>query len=159
MSWGLLPRKPDMVIGRDYLRRWYILPRNRWLNIYLHHIRKSDDDRALHDHPWLNMLIVLSGGYYEVSSLPALPGSIPGYRWQWRPPGSVVFRKATSAHRLVLGGGVSRGCWRRERSCWTLFLTGPRIRNWGFYCPKGWIPWEKFVDQADPSQIGPGCGE
>ena len=35
----------------------------------LHHILRSDHDRALHDHPWPNASFVLSGGYWEV-----LPG-------------------------------------------------------------------------------------
>jgi len=33
-------RKPDFVIGRagaPYLERWWVIPRNRWFNIYLHH--------------------------------------------------------------------------------------------------------------------------
>jgi hypothetical protein len=32
----------------------------------LHHILRSDHDRALHDHPWPNASFVLSGGYWEV---------------------------------------------------------------------------------------------
>ena len=47
-----MTRAPDFVIGADYLRRWWVIPRNDSQNVYLHDIRKSDDDRALHDHPW-----------------------------------------------------------------------------------------------------------
>ena len=45
------PIKPK-VIGKNYLSRWHIIPRNRYFNIYLHKFVGSDDDRALHDHPW-----------------------------------------------------------------------------------------------------------
>lgn len=47
-------RPPDVVIGGDaspYMRRWWVIPRNRRFNVYLHHFLRSDDDRALHDHP------------------------------------------------------------------------------------------------------------
>jgi hypothetical protein len=66
-------RKPDFVIGdtdNPYLLRWYLTPwrdtykdipaaqRTRWQefvsrlpNVYLHCFMRSDDDRALHDHP------------------------------------------------------------------------------------------------------------
>ena len=35
-------------------------------NLYLHEFSRSDDDRALHDHPWLfNLSVLLSGTYVE----------------------------------------------------------------------------------------------
>jgi hypothetical protein len=48
-------RRPDFIIGgadNPYLLRWWIIPRNRWCNVYLHKILRDDDPRALHDHPW-----------------------------------------------------------------------------------------------------------
>src|SRR6185312_200421 len=63
-----LSRRPDIVIGGEdnpYLRRWWVIPRNRIFNIYLHHFMRSDDDRALHDHPWVNCSILISGEYDE----------------------------------------------------------------------------------------------
>jgi hypothetical protein len=44
-----MKRAPDQVIGgreRPYMLRWYLIPRNRFCNIYLHHFLRSDDDRA-----------------------------------------------------------------------------------------------------------------
>src|SRR3546814_20880058 len=61
-------RAPSFVIGGEdnpYLRRWYIIPRNRWFNVYLHEFLRDDDDRALHDHPWVNLSILLRGQYVE----------------------------------------------------------------------------------------------
>ena len=40
----------DLVVGGDadpYLRRWWLIPRNRIFNVYLHHFMRSDDDRVL----------------------------------------------------------------------------------------------------------------
>src|ERR1700761_649655 len=61
-------RRPDVLIGKagdTYMRRWWVIPRNRFFNIYLHNFLRSDDDRALHDHPWVNMSILLWGRYIE----------------------------------------------------------------------------------------------
>lgn len=61
-------RAPDFVIGgaeRPYLLRWFVIPRNKVFNVYLHQFLRSDDDRALHDHPWVNLSILLRGGYIE----------------------------------------------------------------------------------------------
>lgn len=139
-----LRRKPDFIVGDSYLLRWWVIPRNRWFNIYLHQFRRSDDDRALHDHPWWNCSIVLSGCYDEV-----MPQAT-----KRRKAGSVVFRHATARHRLelpVINGGQSY--------CWTLFITGPRVREWGFWCPQGFVHWKDFTSPADVGQIGRGCDQ
>jgi hypothetical protein len=146
-------RPPDFVIGspeNPYLLRWWIIPRNRWFNIYLHQIRRSDDDRALHDHPWWNISIVLKGGYEEVT--PCFLEGCKGTDTRWRGPGSVIFRRATAAHRLVIPARDGA-----QRFCWSLFITGRRVREWGFHCPHGWRDWRVFTAPADRGQIGRGC--
>jgi hypothetical protein len=142
-------RQPDVIIGPKndpYLRRWWVIPRNRFFNIYLHNIRHSDDDRALHDHPWWNLSVILSGGYCEIT-----PNAL-----HWRKRGSITFRKAEAAHRIAMDKTQQQG---GDKPCWTIFITGPVIREWGFHCPNGWIPWRKFVDDRDSGLIGRGCGE
>lgn len=145
-------REPDVVIGgRDdpYLLRWWVLPRNRFFNVYLHNFCRSDDDRALHDHPWFNASILLAGEYVEhtisAGGIHHRTTRVAGQRSGWclRPSGKL-------AHRVEL----------RHGHCWTLFITGPVYRAWGFHCPKaGWVPWQTFTAAHDPGQIGPGCGE
>lgn len=145
-------RPPDFLIGNPdapTVRRWWVIPRNRWFNIYLHNILRDDDDRALHDHPWLNCSIVLEGGYLEFS----LDG-----RPTFRPPGSIIFRMPTTAHRLVLLREYAVANIA-TRPAWTLFITGPRIREWGFYCPQGWKLWSDFVKKGSTGEVGPGCGD
>lgn len=139
-------RAPDVEIGGrsdPYMQRWHVIPRNRFFNIYFHRVLRSDDPRALHDHPWASLSVVLTGGYTEViekdgSHLAVL-----------RRTGDVTFRRASAAHRLcdpLIG-------------TFTLFVTGPRIRNWGFYCPQGWRRWQDFCDPKDHTKPGRGCGE
>lgn len=149
-------RAPDFVIGKPgspYIRRWWVIPRNRFFNIYLHEVLRDDDDRALHDHPWANCSIVLRGGYYEVT---------PRGRF-WRNPGSVTFRRPRAAHRLELlrAGDGPANLLKTDHSVssWSLFITGPRVRVWGFHCPKGWVPWFDFVAKGNAGEVGPGCGD
>lgn len=42
-------------------------------------------------------------------------------------------------------------------SAWTIFIMGPRLRTWGFHCPKGWVPWYKYVNKDNKGLVGPGC--
>lgn len=142
-------RVPDFVIGGaadPYLLRWWLIPRNRFFNVYLHKFLRDDDDRALHDHPWFWCSIILRGAYLEHSTA---AGGVRKVRGLTR--GSVRVHGPRFAHRLALVAGIP---------CWTLFVTGPRLRNWGFHCPeRGWVPWQQFTAQDDPGAIGPGCGE
>ncbi len=46
----------------------------------------------------------------------------------------------------------------RRETCWSLFITGRKVRTWGFWCPQGFVPWHEFVDQTDSGNIGRGCG-
>ncbi len=142
-------RDPDKIIGGStgdpYLLRWYLIPRNRWLNLYLHKFLRSDTDRALHDHPWHNCSIVLDGSYKEVT-----PEGV-----YLRVAHDVVFRKPTDLHRVELFFGG-------RAPVWTLFITGPMVQEWGFMCPKGKKHWKDFSDfytGGDGSNIGPGCDD
>lgn len=157
-----LRRPPDKIISPDgnlenpYMNRWHIIPRNRWFNIYLHEILQPDDERALHDHPWWNLSIVLRGGYLE--HLKARPGDIHQEYAIWRSPGSLVLRRASTAHRLSLARR-----WDHSKGkyswlpCWSLFITGPVIRIWGFHCPQGWVEYSKFLTVTSTSSTGKGC--
>jgi len=134
---------PDFIIGppdAPYLRRWWVVPRNRQSNVYLHEILKSDDDRALHDHPWANTSFLIEGSYTEITP----EGEFV------REAGSIVTREAAQAHRLVVADGAR---------VISLFTTGPTIREWGFHCPRGWRHWKDFVDSRDSGQIGRGCDQ
>lgn len=155
-------RPPDFVIGspeQPYMRRWWLIQRNRWLNIYLHHIMRSDDDRAHHDHPWMNLSIILQGRYIEHT----ISADGVEHRVE-RPAGTWKFRMPSASHRLELARDQSfwdelSGCPISDdlETCWTLFITGPRVREWGFHCPKGWRNWRLFCAPHNPGEVGRGC--
>lgn len=141
-------RNPDFIVGgieSPYLLRWHLIPRNRIFNIYLHKFLRSDDDRALHDHPWVNLSVLLRGRYLEHT---IAAGGI--HRRREYQAGAARFRwTGRLAHRIELHDGA----------CWTLFITGPRYRSWGFHCPEsGWVHWRDFTAPADAGQVGEGCG-
>lgn len=143
--WMTKGQDPFKIGGErnPYLCRWSIIPANRWLSIYLHQFLRSDDDRALHDHRGHNLSILLYGSYIEHT---IAAGGV--HRKTRREQGDVVFRRASSAHRIEIDRGP----------CWTLFVTGPTLRQWGFHCPNGWVHWKDFVNPNRIGEAGPGCG-
>lgn len=106
------------------LRRYFIL-RTKWLGIYVHELVADDYDRALHDHPWSFLSIILSGQYSEVTNQ-------PGAKHYHR--GSVKFRPAEYCHQL----------YAVYEPTWTLVIRGRRRREWGFITPKGWMRWDTY---------------
>lgn len=119
------------VIGgveNPLLIRWVLIRFKPW-GIYLHKLCRSDYDRALHDHPWPFVSIVIKGGYWEVHDQTMNRRET---RF-WRGRGEVMLRPAEWRHRVVLGG----------RPAWTVVVVGRRFRRWGFYLPEGWCWWRK----------------
>lgn len=137
-------RPPDFIIGDDpadpYLRRWWCIPRNSIFNVYLHEFLKDDDDRALHDHPFWSVSLTLNGDLREVYLRRGRE-----IRREVR-TGDVIVRSGRFAHRMIV-----------PRPSWTLFVTGPRYREWGFLCESGWRHWKQFTARENKGAIGRGC--
>ncbi len=129
-------RKADELIGDAYMSRWHIRRKPGHHNLYLHRYSGSDDDRALHDHPWRSVGIVLWGHVREITP--------SGEKRLW--PLLPKYRSAKYAHRLHL----------KSRFAFTLFFTFPKEREWGFLCPNGWVHWKKFTDSSGQN-TGAGC--
>jgi hypothetical protein len=73
----------------------------------------SDDQRNFHDHPWSFYTLVLKGGYTDVNP----EGE------ERMTAGKLVFREAEHKHTVMVDKG----------GCWSLLLTGPEKRRWGFW--------------------------
>lgn len=140
--------------GQLYLRRYYVYRGKRRPHVYIHHILLSDDDRALHCHPWAFKSFMFWGSYVEVmpsSQLShyeavAVVRRGQGHLFPDEVHGEVIHRKfsapcflrredPTEFHRLILEPG---------KSTWTMVFTGPRVREWGFMLKTGWVEWRKF---------------
>lgn len=150
MGWfrTLISGRPHFYIGgteRPYMLRWFLIPRNGWLNVYLHKFLRDDDDRALHDHPWTFLSIMIRGRYFEHTEAGTVERRAP----------SAALRHAEHRHRVELPKTL-RG---DPVPCWTIVITGRKWRTWGFWCPRGFVPWHEFVAPDDEGAIGRGCGE
>jgi hypothetical protein len=162
-------RKPDLTLTRDdgsvYLKRWWIIRRShcKWLqfNIFLHQFLGSDEDRALHDHPWPFISWIVKGEYYEETPGPDWDG-FRGTQKKLRKRWSLAYRPADWTHRVELlrdldpnrgmvydpNEGMVREWKVIEKPVWTVILTGPKARPWGFHCRGGWIHWKTFDKQG-----------
>lgn len=166
-------RQPDFTIGEPlnpYLRRWYLTPwsglyrdveRKTWWQrlvsmlpgVYVHQFLRSDDDRALHDHPWPWATLLVHGSYTEHR---IAAGGV--HHREVFDSGTLRAHWPSYAHRIELHAGP----------CVTLFFTGPRVgsrpsrlrgdRSWGFHCRDGWRDWREFTDPAtNGATVGRGC--
>jgi len=118
----------DRFENEPYLTRYYLFLKDRkWFpfNIFLHNFHKGDLD-DLHDHPWPYLTIILRGGYWEHT---------PRGRF-WRAPGHIRFSTPRSLHRIELEPNVST---------WTLFIPGPKIREWGFIRKGEWVESQQYL--------------
>lgn len=151
----------------DYMDRSWLIRQNADKSnicIRIHHVKRSDEDRALHCHPWWNVSWLLRGGYWEV---------VPGIYQAAREAG---FEGATAQllafHERIVnepGEHVSRSDrrelkklgvhWRGRgaivlrssralhrlvvpagRDAWSLFMMGGKSKEWGFQTrDRGWV--------------------
>lgn len=117
--------------GQPYLTRFYIsAPRTaedsdnempERFGIYLHHFHDGDKDPDFHNHPWRWALsLILSGVYYEER----IEGThITNYV---RRAGGFNLLTDKTFHRVDILEDYD------GTPIWTLFITGPRIKRWGF---------------------------
>ncbi len=119
----------DLVyeVDQPYLERWII-----WCGITLrvHKFHKGDDDRAFHDHPWWFVTIPLRP-YIE---------QIPGQPERQLRPFWPHFRAAKHRHivRLI-----------REKPVWTLIVTGPKSKEWGFWEQHTFTHHSQWLEQRE----------
>lgn len=136
---GRAPWRAYSTLGPDnpYLTRYKVL--ETFLgNIYIHNFGRSDAAGALHDHPWYFFHVIVEGGYmegvWEDEQLVLYP----------RCTGYWAFHKATFQHRVELG--YANG--KPVTNIWTLVITGPKIRTWGFVdlVTRKWSTWTQHQE-------------
>ena len=123
----------DRVNDQPYLERYYVFLKDRTrfpFNVFLHRFLKSDPDDA-HDHPWNYVSWILQGSLLEKNIEMGEKIS----RTQVLKSGNVIKRNAKSFHKLSL--------WKCDYVI-TLFFTGPRIKDWGYYVNGEWIQNEEY---------------
>ena len=130
----------DRVENEPYLERYYLFLKERDhfpFNVFLHKFLKSDPD-DVHDHPWPYTTIILRGGYWEWIPIFDSVGRKTGEIQHWRGPGHFRTCSATSYHRIELDPNIT---------AWTLFMPGPKQREWGFLVKNKWVQWQEYLQQ------------
>lgn len=145
--------KPRLIFNRTgtslYLERYYLAggPSEEGefadvpLQVCLHRFARSDEDGALHNHPWeMSVSFILAGGYAEQRKVGV------EIRTNWLFPGDFNFIAQDDFHRVDL----------IESDCWTLFISGKKTQSWGFLEGETFTPWREFIARLrgiDPSTI------
>lgn len=117
--------------GSAYLDRWPLFRIPWGPRLFLHRIYTKDPDRPVHNHPWAwAKALILSGGYTEERTS---DGSL--YRMRTYGPGAVNGLGLADYHSIL----------HVLPNTWTLFLTGPRVRDWGFLVGHTHVPWRQYL--------------
>lgn len=125
-AWAPFGAKMIWRGARPYMARVYLTPWWCPRQLFLHRILMSDD--GIHNHPYgWSCSLILTGGYREVRATPhyydrgatsefSRVGKVGTFKqwFNWIPAGAF--------HALEL----------TEGPVWTLFVCGPRDREWGF---------------------------
>jgi hypothetical protein len=155
------PKTASIQIGpadRPTYRRYFVIRRNRFFNVYLHRFYQSDDEE-LHDHRMANITLLLQGWCYEERFLtpPVVGQPLPATYTFLVTRLDPLFRWASTPHRVVLERDTFT---RKQIGVWSLFIGFPHVRNWGFwrtYCGVAcWFPHECFVLSTSPTEDGYG---
>lgn len=121
--------------GNLYLTRWHLL-KLPFCRVFLHRIWRKDHDRDPHNHPWPWGLSLILWGAYEELRTEHGRWVLQQVRWlNWI--GSHVY------HRIL----------DVKPNTWTLFITGPRTREWGFHTEQGHVDWRTYLGLPEDYQI------
>ena len=113
-------------LGAIYLARTMWIKFHR-LGVYTHRIYRPDTARAVHDHPWPFLTVILRGGYEE---------EIRGRRYMRR-PGYIGWRGRGFRHRITA---------LRGESALTLVIRGRNNDRWNFYNKAGEaMDWQDYI--------------
>lgn len=129
--------------GTPYMDRWWLMPKfllttdengdaypYSWCPfiIRLHHIRTSDYDRDLHDHPADYRTILIDGWYVEQN--------IYGNH-QALVCGDTKFARAENFHRIT---DIS------DNGVWTIFIMRKKRNEWGFFVNGFKMSWRDYAN-------------
>lgn len=112
------PETPEARKKQSWLRR-------RLPSVRLHNIRRADNDRHLHDHPWNARTIILRGWYYEQ-----------------RGPAGYIRRQGDTA--TLAHGEFHRIDKVAPETVWTLFITWEYRGTWGFLVGDKKVPYRDY---------------
>lgn len=132
--------------SREFLKRWRLV-QTPWFSIFVHRMQVPDPGNDLHDHPWAFLSLVVKGGYVERVAERGVAGEVLRGRGRWSVAGIRLDQRHTVA--------------AVRDPTWTLIVTGPTRRRWGFFVDGEWQDWEREYDyrrrypwKGDPALSG-----
>lgn len=178
---------PRVILDRDgsspYLSRTYVVgraltgfdeqgnpaERAAWsrgilgVHVYIHRFHRSDQDLALHNHPWKWALsFVVSGGYEEerrVGKTCVPCGGRRGYDLDC--PLCQGVGNSFEVVRRTVGplscNWIDHDTFHRvdllEKDAWSVFVAGPRVTEWSFWDRDTHeeTPWREFLARTRAS--------
>ena len=106
--------------GRPKIHRYYVIGTGKTFGVFLHHFVGSDSPTQFHDHPWTwGVSLIVRGGYLEERRTRESTMTVR----RWLGVGPLNMLRPGIFHRVEL---------RDDRPAWTLFVHGPKVRQWGF---------------------------
>ena len=110
-------------VPSGYITRLHVV-KTPWFAICVHWLNHPDPEPWQHDHPVTFLSVILRGGYIE-----ARKDQVRRHRW-------FNFIRATQddPHTIVY----------TEPNTVTLCFMGPKVREWGYHTPDGWVYWKNY---------------
>lgn len=147
-------------------------PRRSWWremlpSVRIHHIKRADQDRHLHSHPWNARTIILKGWYVEERYADESPRGAVKREVNAQNPAHMRFGYSTTSDTRIAGytGRLLFGQYHRitavpRDGVWTLFITWRKRGSWGFDVDGHKVPWREYLAQhsgntAEPPPITP----
>lgn len=110
-------------VDSEYITRLHLI-KTPWFAICLHWLNKPDPEPYHHDHPVTFLSLILRGWYAETRN-----DKVKIRRWF-----NFIRATASDQHTIIAVGANTL----------TLCLMGPKVREWGFHTPKGWVWWKDY---------------
>ena len=145
-NWALSKNKPGSYQGEDDNRWAYVIetdgspyltrilsPRIFGYRVFLHHFHRPDIDQHLHNHPWKWAASLILNGSYTEERLEGVYGTQ-----------AITFTQKVKRFNLLRDTDYHK-VLELHGDVWTLFLTGPRIQDWGFLVEGQHVPWTEYL--------------
>ena len=143
--------RPYTHIG-DYMERYWIIEEDSALakllgvSIRLHIIKRPDQDRALHTHPFTFRTFILEGGYTELRDLEVLLTPLYSMSNSYhRVSGTTYKLDRTTPHAIV--------SLDNNEPAVSLFVYGQRKGDWYFDTDEGLIPHAKYLNEQEKQNV------
>lgn len=116
-------------VPSQYIVRLHVV-KTPWFAICVHWLNTADPEPYLHDHPVTFLSIILRGSYTEKRGH-GFRGLTPIRHHRWF---NFIRASDTDPHSII----------NVAPNTVTLCFMGPKVREWGYHTPDGWVMWKQY---------------